>query len=219
MRHCAGRTTGLWRPRWRPVRRMRRRRPRRTLRRAIASWSRGRQDRSAATTGSRLRRRGSCGRRPKRPQGMRLADALRVALELSRAPSQATVDEIERAARAARVPVAVALAVCQVESGIGTRGAILCGCGRDRGVRAQARCASATLAHGRRLCGGWDGALRRYRWGACASADPTGYVRRVGAAVAQVTRRASPPSSRQATRSRSRPRLPRTPSPAPAPSR
>jgi len=128
---------------------------------------------------------------------MRLADALRVALELSRAPSQATVDEIERAARAARVPVAMALAVCQVESGLGTRGAILCGCGRDRGVRAQARCAAATLAHGRRLCGGWGGALRRYRWGTCASADPTGYVRRVGAVARRISpRRALRPIAR-----------------------
>jgi hypothetical protein len=108
------------------------------------------------------------------------ATLLRVVLGLSRAPAQATVDEIERAARAARVPVAMALAVCQVESGLGTRGAILCGCGVDRSVRAQARCAAATLAHGRRLCGGWAGGLRRYRYGGCPQADPRRYVLRVG---------------------------------------
>ncbi len=117
------------------------------------------------------------------------ATLLRAMLGLSQAPAQATVDELVDAARDAHVPVALVLAVCQVESGLGTRGAILCGCGRDRGVRAQARCASATLAHGRRLCGGWGGALRRYRWGACRSPDPTGYVRRVGAVARRISGR------------------------------
>lgn len=106
---------------------------------------------------------------------------LRAMLGLSRAPAQATVDELVAAAREAHVPVALVLAVCQVESGIGTRGAILCGCGADRSVRSQARCAAATLAHGRRLCGGWAPALRRYRYGGCPQADPRRYVRRVGA--------------------------------------
>jgi len=108
------------------------------------------------------------------------ATLLRVVLGLSRAPAQATVDELVDAARAAHVPAALVLAVCQVESGLGTRGAILCGCGVDRSVRAQARCAAATLTHGRRLCGGWGGALRRYRYGGCPQADPRRYVRRVG---------------------------------------
>jgi hypothetical protein len=108
------------------------------------------------------------------------APLLRALLGLSRAPAQATVDELVDAARDAHVPAALVLAVCQVESGLGTRGAILCGCGADRSVRSQARCAAATLAHGRRLCGGWGGALRRYRYGGCPAADPRRYVRRVG---------------------------------------
>lgn len=109
------------------------------------------------------------------------APLLRALLGLSRAPAQATVDELVAAARDAHVQVALVLAVCQLESGLGTRGAILCGCGVDRSVRAQARCAAATLAHGRRLCGGWDASLRRYRYGGCPQADPRSYVRRVGA--------------------------------------
>ena len=109
------------------------------------------------------------------------APVLRALLGLSRAPAQATVDELVDAARDAHVPAALVLAVCQVESGLGTRGAILCGCGADRSVRAQARCAAGTLAHGRRLCGGWAGGLRRYRYGGCPAADPRRYVRRVGA--------------------------------------
>ena len=104
---------------------------------------------------------------------------LRVVLGLSRAPAQATIDELVAAARGAHVPVPLVLGVCQVESGLGTRGAILCGCGADRAVRAQARCAAATLAHGRQLCHGWAGALRRYRYGGCPQADPRRYVERV----------------------------------------
>lgn len=110
---------------------------------------------------------------------------LRSLLGLSRAPAQATVDELVAAAREAHVPAALVLAVCQVESGIGTRGAILCGCGVDRSVRSQARCAAGTLAYARRRCGGWAGGLRRYRYGiadgGCPQADPRLYVRRVGA--------------------------------------
>ena len=49
-------------------------------------------------------------------------------------------------ARGSRVPVSLALAVCTLESGVGTRGAILCGCyvrgpsgAVDRSAAAQAR--------------------------------------------------------------------------------
>lgn len=118
------------------------------------------------------------------------AAILAAALGLSRAPDQAAVDAIESAARAARVPVslALALAVCALESGIGTRGAILCGCGSDRDTIAQARCAAGTLAYGRRACGSWAASLRRYRYGlgrasehGCPLADPRNYVGRVSA--------------------------------------
>jgi hypothetical protein len=123
------------------------------------------------------------------------AAALRAALGLSQAPEQATVDELVEAARASHVPVALVVAVCQVESGLGTRGAILCGCGGARGVRAQARCAARTLAVGRRLCGGWGGALRRYRYGGCPRSDPRAYVRRVEGYERAATRSACSQSS------------------------
>lgn len=120
------------------------------------------------------------------------------AIGLSRAPDQAAVDAIESAARAAHVPVSLALAVCALESGIGTRGAILCGCGNDRDAIAQARCAAGTLAYGRRACGSWAASLRRYRYGlgrasehGCPLADPRRYVDRVSGyqrAVALTTR-------------------------------
>lgn len=99
---------------------------------------------------------------------MILARILAAALSLSRAPDQAAVDAIVAAARGARVPVALALAVCTVESGLGTRGDILCGCYvRHAGVvdtstTAQARCVAGTLAAGHRACGSWVGALRRH---------------------------------------------------------
>lgn len=122
---------------------------------------------------------------------MILSRILAAALSLSRAPEQAAVDAIETAARAAHVPVALALAVCTVESGLGTRGAILCGCYvRHAGVvdtstAAQARCVAGTLAAGWRSCGSWAGALRRYRYGladhGCPLADPRRYVARVEA--------------------------------------
>lgn len=115
---------------------------------------------------------------------------LRIALGLSRAPAQSTIDELVAAALAAHVSVPLVLGVCQVESGLGTRGAILCGCGADRAVTAQARCAAATLAHGRQLCGGWAGALRRYRYGGCPQADPRAYVRRVEAYARSAARSA-----------------------------
>lgn len=123
------------------------------------------------------------------------AGVLRVALALSRAPAQATIDELVAAARVAHVPVPLVVAVCAVESGLGTRGAILCGCGADRAVRAQARCSAATLAHGRQLCGGWAGALRRYRYGGCPQADPRAYVRRVAAYARSAARSAISQSS------------------------
>lgn len=132
---------------------------------------------------------------------MILATILRTALGLSRAPDQAAVDAIERAALAAHVPPSLALAVCTVESGLGTRGAILCGCYvrrngvLDTSVEAQARCVAGTLAHGRRACGSWAASLRRYRYGlrdhGCPLADPRDYVGRVSVhqgAVARVTR-------------------------------
>ena len=123
---------------------------------------------------------------------MILAAVLRLALGLSRAPDQAAVDALERHALAARVPVSLAVAVCTLESGLGTRGAILCGCyvrgpggAVDRSVEAQARCVAGTLAHGRRVCGSWAASLRRYRYGladhGCPLADPRSYVRRVSA--------------------------------------
>lgn len=120
---------------------------------------------------------------------MILSRILAAALSLSHVPDQAAVDAIETAARAAHVPVALALAVCTVESGIGTRGDILCGCYvRHAGVvdtstAAQARCVAGTLAAGWRSCGSWAGALRRYRYGladhGCPLADPRRYVDRV----------------------------------------
>lgn len=122
---------------------------------------------------------------------MILARILSAALSLSRVPDQGAVDAIESAARAARVPVALALAVCTVESGLGTRGAILCGCRvrragvLDTSTEAQARCAAGTLRAGWRSCGSWAGSLRRYRYGladhGCPLADPRRYVDRVGA--------------------------------------
>lgn len=126
---------------------------------------------------------------------MILAAVLAAALGLSRVPDQAAVSAIESAARAARVPVSLALAVCALESGIGTRGSILCGCyvsrvvdGRrvlDVSTEAQARCVAGTLAHGLRVCGSWAASLRRYRYGlrdrGCPLADPRNYVGRVGA--------------------------------------
>jgi len=64
-----------------------------------------------------------------------LARVLALTLELSRVPDQGAVDAIAEASRAAGVPRALALAVCTVESGLGTRGAILCGlCHRYRAV-------------------------------------------------------------------------------------
>lgn len=123
---------------------------------------------------------------------MILAAVLRALLGLSRAPDQAAVDALERHALAARVPVSLVVAVCTLESGLGTRGAILCGCyvrgpsgAVDRSVEAQARCVAGTLAHGRRVCGSWGASLRRYRYGladhGCPLADPRAYVRRVSA--------------------------------------
>jgi hypothetical protein len=115
--------------------------------------------------------------------------ALRLLLGLARAPDQVAVDAIERAAVEARVPVALALAVCTLESGLGTRGAILCGCYvrragvLDTSVEAQARCVAGTLRVGVRSCGSWAASLRRYRYGladhGCPLADPRAYVRRV----------------------------------------
>ena len=122
---------------------------------------------------------------------MILSRILAAALSLSHVPDQAAVDAIETAARAAHVPVALALAVCTVESGLGTRGAILCGCyvrragAVDTSTAAQARCVAGTLRAGWRACGSWAGALRRYRYGladhGCPLADPRRYVDRVGA--------------------------------------
>ena len=121
---------------------------------------------------------------------MILSRILAAALSLSHVPDQAAVDAIETAARAAHVPVALALAVCTVESGIGTRGDILCGCYVrragvvDTSTAAQARCVAGTLRAGWRACGSWAGALRRYRYGladhGCPLADPRRYVDRVG---------------------------------------
>lgn len=128
-----------------------------------------------------------------------LAAILRVAMRMSRVPDQDALDAIEREARAQSVPVSLALAVCTVESGLGTRGRILCGCyvhrrsGDGRPVRdrygrlaidtsldAQARCAALSLRHARALCGAWAPALRRYNQGrGCPLADPRGYVSRV----------------------------------------
>ena len=120
---------------------------------------------------------------------MILSRILAAALSLSHAPEQAAVDAIVAAARGARVPVALALAVCTVESGLGTRGAILCGCyvrragAVDTSTAAQARCVAGTLAHGRAACGSWAASLRRYRYGladhGCPVADPRRYVARV----------------------------------------
>lgn len=122
---------------------------------------------------------------------MILARVLALALELSRVPDQSAVDAIVEASRAAGVPRALALAVCTVESGLGTRGAILCGCYVrrtgvvDTSTAAQARCVAGTLRAGWRACGSWAGALRRYRYGladhGCPLADPRRYVDRVGA--------------------------------------
>jgi hypothetical protein len=118
-----------------------------------------------------------------------LAAVLRLALGLSRLPDQGAVDAIERHAVAARVPVSLALAVCTLESGLGTRGAILCGCYvrragvLDVSVEGQARCVAGTLRAGLRSCGSWAASLRRYRYGladhGCPLADPRAYVRRV----------------------------------------
>jgi hypothetical protein len=121
------------------------------------------------------------------------AAVLAAALGLSRVPSQDAVDAVEREALRARVPVSLALAVCTLESGLGTRGAILCGCMvRDHSPAAQARCIAGTLAHGRGACGSWAGALRRYRYGlrdhGCPLADPRGYVTRVDALQRAVAR-------------------------------
>ena len=117
------------------------------------------------------------------------ARTLRLLLGLARAPDQVAVDAIERAAVEARVPVSLALAVCTLESGLGTRGAILCGCYvrregvLDVSVEAQARCVAGTLRAGVRSCGSWAASLRRYRYGladhGCPLADPRAYVRRV----------------------------------------
>lgn len=122
---------------------------------------------------------------------MILARILAAALSLSHVPDQSAVNAIVAAARSARVPVALALAVCTVESGLGTRGAILCGCYVrragvvDTSTAAQARCVAGTLAAGWRSCGSWAGALRRYRYGladhGCPLADPRRYVDRVSA--------------------------------------
>lgn len=127
-----------------------------------------------------------------------LAHALALALGLSRDPAPVDVDAIVAAARAARVPPALALGVCAVESGIGTRGTILCGCHvrragvLDRSAVSQARCIAGTLAHGRHACGSWAAALRRVRYGlldrGCPLADPRGYVLRVGAAARAASR-------------------------------
>lgn len=128
-----------------------------------------------------------------------LAAVVRVAMGMSRVPAQDALDAIEREARAQGVPVSLALAVCTVESGLGTRGRILCGCYvhrrgddgqlvRDQRGRlvintdldAQARCAALSLRHARAACGSWAGALRRYNQGhGCPLADPRGYVSRV----------------------------------------
>lgn len=114
---------------------------------------------------------------------------LRLLLGLSRLPNQGAVDAIERAAVEARVPVSLALAVCTLESGLGTRGSILCGCYvrragvLDTSVEAQARCVAGTLRAGVRSCGSWAASLRRYRYGladhGCPLADPRRYVGRV----------------------------------------
>lgn len=85
------------------------------------------------------------------------------------------------------VPGRVLLAVCAVESGLGTRGNILCGCApqdaRRRGYPAQAECAARSLAHGYAHCGTWPNALRRYRYGlahhGCPRRDPERYAPRV----------------------------------------
>jgi hypothetical protein len=99
------------------------------------------------------------------------------------------VDAVERHAVAARVPVSLALAVCTLESGLGTRGTILCGCyvrragALDVSVEGQARCVAGTLRAGLRSCGSWAASLRRYRYGladhGCPLADPRRYVGRV----------------------------------------
>ena len=127
-----------------------------------------------------------------------LAAVVRVAVGLSHAPDQTAIDAIEREARAQGVPVSLALAVCTIESGLGTRGRILCGCYvrrrdadgrlvRDRHGRlaintdldAQAQCAALSLRHARQACGAWAPALRRYNQGhGCPLADPRGYVSR-----------------------------------------
>lgn len=117
------------------------------------------------------------------------ARTLRLLLGLSRLPDQGAVDAIERAAVEARVPVSLALAVCTLESGLGTRGSILCGCYvrragvLDTSVEAQARCVAGTLRAGVRSCGSWAASLRRYRYGladhGCPLADPRRYVGRV----------------------------------------
>lgn len=139
------------------------------------------------------------------------AAVLSAVLSLSRAPDQSAVDAIERHARAARVPVSLALAVCTLESGVGTRGAILCGCyvrvpgdpggAVDRSVAAQARCVAGTLAHGRRVCGSWGASLRRYRYGlgrasehGCPLADPRSYLRRVQAYQRMIAGRVREPA-------------------------
>lgn len=117
------------------------------------------------------------------------ARVLRLLLGLARLPDQGAVDAIEREALAARVPVSLALAVCTLESGLGTRGAILCGCYvrragvLDVSVEGQARCVAGTLRAGMRSCGSWAASLRRYRYGladhGCPLADPRRYVGRV----------------------------------------
>ena len=139
------------------------------------------------------------------------AAALRVALGLSHLPDQTAVDAIEREARAQGVPVSVAIAVCTVESRLGTRGRILCGCyvyrrdeagrivrdrrGRpaiDTSIDAQARCAALSLRHNRARCRSWAAGLREYNLGGgCPLGDPRGYVGRVvrlQRAVARLTR-------------------------------
>lgn len=130
---------------------------------------------------------------------------------MSRLPDQAAVDAIEREARAAGVPVSIALSVCTVESRLGTRGRILCGCyvyrrdeagrlvrdvrGRpviDTSIDAQARCVAVSLRHNVARCRSWAAGLREYNLGGgCPLGDPRGYVGRVvrlQRAVARLTR-------------------------------
>lgn len=123
---------------------------------------------------------------------------LRLALGLSQVPDQTAVDAIEREARVEGVPVSLAIGVCTVESRLGTRGRILCGCyvcrrdedgrlirderGRpriDTSIDAQARCVAVSLRHHRARCRAWAPALRHYNLGGnCPLNDPRGYVSR-----------------------------------------